>query len=769
MKKFLTRLVFVILLLLIVVWFGGKIYLSQSTAEYDGEIKLSAIQSPVEITFDAKGIPQIWAKTNADMYYALGRLHAAERLFQMELVRRFSRGELSEIFGADAFPLDLKQRQIGFFRKAKIDLKDLSEKSKIILNSYSKGINDWVEQKSVLPPEFVILGLTPEKWKPEDCLTILYYQTWFAHALVGQDEVFNFFSNATNGKIDSVFQNFLQWSPVTVKNSFIKTIFGENFPYRMTEASNSWVASPSKSNSGKALHASDPHLAINMIPGFWYVAGLHSEEGINAVGVTAPGMPFITMGHTDKIAYAFTVASVDLIDYYVEKKNPEDSLKVLTPQGYENLRIVKDVIKVKDEEKPREVELLFSGERPIVKSDSTTYVSMKWAGFDFNLAQMFDNAMSLHSIGTFEQFRKAVTGIGALDVNWTYSDKNGNIGYQLGSPIPIRNFENSYVNHPAEDSLYQWRGYRPLDETPYSYNPEEGWLATCNNQIVSDKWKYKIPGFYDPFRIIRANKLLTSKEKFNVADFQKFQLDRISGKAEHWKPLMIKGAEKLNDKDLLARLNNWNGETIESSREAAIFELWYYFLPKAILEDEFGEDWKKGAHFMGRFLSDPIADLVDDKRTPEKTENLSDISANALKLALDEAKGKTYGEICSLTIAHPLSVVKILDFYFDLNRGPYPNGGDSGTLNSNFISYDSASHGFKSIVGPSMRYVLDWNDVDAFTINTNVGQSGNPLSKHYDDFIDFMREGKRWNVPFSKEKVYQNKTGLLKLVHASGN
>jgi len=725
-KKFFTRLVFIILLILIVLWFGGKIYLSRSTAQYEGKIELSAIQSPVEITFDAKGIPQIWAETNADMYYALGRLHASERLFQMELVRRFARGELSEIFGADAFQLDLKQRRIGFYGKAKKDAKDLSPETRSVLESYCSGVNDWIDQKSVLPPEFVVLGLTPEKWKPEDCLTILYYQTWFAHELMGHDEAFDYLSKATKGKIDDVFQTFMDWSPVTVKNSFLKNIFGDGFKQRMTEASNSWVAAPFKSKSGKALHASDPHLAINMTPGFWYIAGLHSKEGINAVGITAAGMPFITMGHTDKIAYAFTVASVDLIDYYNEKKNPDDSLQVLTSNGYKNIDVVKDYIKVKDEEKPREVDLLYSDGRPIVKSDSLFYVSMKWAGFDFNVAKMFENALKLHALGTFDEFRKAVTGIGALDVNWTYSDMNGNVGYQLGSPIPIRNFDDSFINHPAEDSIYQWRGYRPLDETPYSYNPEEGWIATCNNQIVSDKWKYKLPGFYDPFRIIRANELLKSKEKFDVADFQNFQLDRISGKAIQWKSLMIKGAEELGDKDLLARLKNWNGEVIESSREAAVFELWFYFLPKTIFEDDFGKDWYKGKYVINKFLTDPIAEYVDDKRTPDKIETLPDVSANALKLALETAKGKTYGDISKLTIAHPLSVVKILDFYFDLNRGPFPSGGDGGTLNSNFTSYDTTAHIFKSIVGPSMRFVLDWNDVDAFTINTNVGQSGNP-------------------------------------------
>ncbi len=765
MKKIIIRIVGLIALLFVIIWFGGRILLSTSTADYSGKIKVAGLSNPVEITFDAKAIPQVWAKTNSDMYFSLGWLHASERLFQMELVRRLVEGRLSEVFGNMAFDMDKYQRTMGFYRKAINDAKSLSPRDIKILQDYCNGINSWIENKSILPPEFILLGLTPEKWKPEDCLAIFLYQTWFAHALVDHDVAYNQLFNKLGKQLGPLFSEYLKWSPPTVHDSFIKKIFGENSPqFQMSLASNSWVVSGVKSKSGKPMHASDPHLAINSFPGFWYIAGLHSEEGVDILGITTPGIPIVVMGHNQTSAFAFTVASLDLVDYYIEKKNPEDSLQVLSPDGFKKLQITKDSIFVKDQDVPKYVNLIKGINGPVIETDSTFYVTLKWAGFDFNVAKIFESSVRLQTVNNFSDFRKIVTGFGALDVNWTYSDKNGNIGYQLGAPIPLRNYTNSFVRLPAENKDYQWLGYRKLNETPYMLNPKNGWVATCNNQIVSDNWKYDIPGFYDPYRIIRITELLKSKKKFDVNDFQKYQMDRISGKAIQWKRLMLSGAKALNDASLVKQIKSWDGSVKAESKTGGLFELWMQFLTEEIFEDNLGNNWQTANLIMDKFLTNPISAIVDNNKTIGKVETLVDNSAAALEKAKMILKNRTYGDICSLTIVHPLAQVKILNYWLNLNRGPFVNGGDAGSLNSNFIHFNKKNNNFSSVVGPSMRFVLDWSDVDAFTINTNTGQSGNPLSKHYDDFIQMMRKGQRWNVPFSKEKVYAVKSNLLQLL-----
>ncbi len=209
-----------ILIILVLLWFGGRWILSFSTADYEGEIKVDGISANIEITFDQKGIPQVWAKNNEDMYFALGWLHASERLFQMELIRRLSSGRLSEIFGEVAFETDLYQRRIGFQRKADLEILDVDPADRQILQKYCDGINEWINYKSILPPEFILLGFTPEKWKPADCLGILIYQTWYSHSLMDREEEFNLLSGKLGDVVWDLIKDGYSWSPSTISSDY---------------------------------------------------------------------------------------------------------------------------------------------------------------------------------------------------------------------------------------------------------------------------------------------------------------------------------------------------------------------------------------------------------------------------------------------------------------------------------------------------------------------------------------------------------------------
>lgn len=739
--------------------------LSFSTADYEGEIQLSDINNPIEITFDQKGIPQIWAANNNDMYFALGWVHASERLFQMELIRRFSAGELSEIFGKVAYPIDLLQRKIGFVRKAQQDFDGLEPEALDLLQSYCAGINAWIDYKNILPPEFVIMRLSPREWKPIDCLTIGLYQTWYAHSLMDKEAQYNRLIERFGDDIKPLLTNFKDWSPPTVSASLSKAFLSPYLiPSGMALASNSWVVSPKRSVSGMAIHASDPHLVINQIPGFWYIVGLHSAEGINALGATAPGLPFMAMGHTDSIAYAFTVASVDVIDYYIEKRNPEDSLQVMTPNGYADLDVIKEEIKVKDQDQPAIEKIYRTPIGVAVESDAQKIVSMKWAGFDFNAAEILNSAFRLLSVTNFEDFQSTVTSFGALDVNWTYSDINGNIGYQLGTPIPRRDHVSSFGYLKGENPRHQWKGYYPLDQTPFAFNPEKGWLATCNNQIVSDFWPYKIPGFYDPYRIVRISELLRQDSTFSRRDMSKIQLDLVSIAARRWKGLMQDGAEYRQLDTLAQRIEEWNGVMFKHGKIPAIFALWWEFLSRPLFFDDLGANWRLGEIIQEEVLTDSIGNIINNLDTPAIQESIEEISAIALDSALSIVDNRKYEDISTLNLVHPLSQVEQLDYWLDLNRGPFTMGGDFSCLNANFNVYEPQEKQFKTVVGPSMRFVLDWAEIDSFSIILNLGQSGNPFSPHYDDFFDVWYNGETWMVPFSKEKVFENRKSLLKLV-----
>jgi len=732
--RWVVRVLAAILVLLVLVWFGGRWYLGRSVARYDGVIA-TGVAAPVEIVFDAKGVPQVWAKTDADAFFAIGWLHGSERLFQLELVRRLARGELAEVFGAAAYDVDVAQRRAGFGLRANADVARMPAGSRAAMQRYVDGINAAIASAKLLPPEFVILRLTPRPWTVADCLAISGYQTWFSHELMDQDRRYQTLIEKLGMPASALAHAGHPWSPSTLPPTVPE--------YRMAAASNSWVVSPSRSASRAALHASDPHLSIDQVPGLWYLAGLHSEEGLNVAGVTYGGAPFVVMGHNGDIAFSFTVASVDVIDYY------DDAPRAT---------ISRQVIRVKGEKQPRILEVK-SGARGVMV-DGTT--SMRWAGFDFPPGEIADAAYRLQRAKTFDEFRRAVTKFGALDANWMYSDRAGNIGYQLGAPVPVRDFD-SYVRQKAGDPKSAWRGYRALDETPHALNPGQGFLASCNNQIVPPDWPYPIPGFYDPYRITRASALLPSKHTRD--DMHAMQLDLTSGLASRWKALAADGARAARLTDEAQLLAQWDARMSEDSRAATLFSAWWRVLPRAVFEDELGADWSTGRVLLDEALT-TRSPVLDDRRT-RQVETATDLAARAMRDAVKIANGRTWGEASTLTVRHPLARVKLLETWLRLDRGPYPAPGDPGTLHANFFSFDEKSNAFAARVGPSMRFVLDWSNVDGFTLNGSLGQSGNPFSPHYDDFLGMMRRGEEWNVPFSREKVYARKASLLRLTPES--
>ena len=430
-----------------VLWFGGRAWLGRSVAVENGTIGVAELQRPVEITFDAKGIPQIWADSDGDALFGLGWVHASERLFQMELIRRLAEGRLAELFGAAALPVDREQRRLGFERRARRDLATLDPHTRALTEQYVAGINAWLAQRRLLPPEFLLLRAAPTKWTVEDVAAIALYQSWFNQTLMDRNRAYGELIARLGPVADSLLSRHVDWSPGTVEGAAAQVGLGGVPHWAMTLASNSWAVAPSRSASGRALHASDPHLEIDRAPVLWYAAGLHSREGLDAVGVTAPGIPIIIMGHNAAAAWSFTTAPVDLTDEYIERFRRSPRLESLTPHGWEPVRVDTEMIAVKG----AAVESLVVWETPrgvVTQHDDTIGVSLHWAGFDFPATELMVSGFALMRADGFAEFRHAVTHMGGLSVNWIYSDSAGHIGYQLGAPLPRRGFD-TFLRHPG--------------------------------------------------------------------------------------------------------------------------------------------------------------------------------------------------------------------------------------------------------------------------------------------------------------------------------
>jgi penicillin amidase len=743
----------------VAIWFGGRAYFSRSVASYSGEVSLAGLGAGVEVSFDARGIPRVRAGSDADLFFAIGYLHASERLFQMELVRRLAGGELAEIFGVEAYEGDVRQRRLGFARKARADAAGLSPRARAALDRYVSGINAWIGGADPLPPEFILLRFEPRPWTVEDCLSVAVYQTWYSHELMASDEAYETLLRVVGPWIEETLEAPYPWSVPTVMTPPISE---EPFPLRASQASNSWAISPARSSSGAALHAADPHLSINRAPGLWYVASLHSLEGLEAAGVMQPGLPLVVMGHNGRISYAFTVASVDIVDTYEEELMDGTPAMVMTSAGPVELETFPERIMVKGEKAARHFTVEVTPNGPLIQREPGRGVSLHWAGYDFSVAGMIDAGLDLMAASGFEEFRGIVTRFGALDAGWIYADRAGNVAFQLGVPIPIRSYDNTFTRQDGKAETAAWLGYVPLEETPWVLNPPEGWVASCNNRPVGDD-RYPIPGFYDPYRITRAASLLDAREHWTQVTAGEPQLDLVSGRSLRWKNLAADSADAAGLAELAASLRAWDGEMSPDSREAAVFAVWWQKTGKLLFHDELGDEWRAARTIQEHVLSGNAAQLVDDRRTPE-VETLLDVAGVAMSAAVAVTKGRTYGELSTLRVSHPLARVRLVDEWLGLSRGPVPFGGDLGSLAANFNRFDEEKGTFAAGVGPSMRFVLDWADPDAFTIDIAFGQSGNPMSPHYDDFFAASLAGERWNLPFSKEKQDANEASRLRLV-----
>lgn len=747
-----------------------RVLLQRSLPQTEGELILPGLSHTVEITYDKMGIPQIWAETEMDGYLALGYLHAADRLFQMDLTRRVAKGRLAEFFGGTVLDFDRLQRKVGHHRMAEAQLDYLSPTNNNRLQAYADGINMYVSHCDALPLEYLLLGKEFEPWTVFDALCVVSFQTWFSDFLQNPDQVYLKMAEEIGPeRARSLIRDYPEWAPLTVPQPETSAGVRQQFqqhvaryllgtghlPFLMSTASNSWVVSPDHSESGAAMLASDPHLELSRLPQFWYYAGLHiKEKDTDVLGITTPGLPFFVMGHNRRVAWAFTVGGIDVTEYYIEKINPADSSQYLTPDGWASFIPFEEIIRV-DGSKNDTLNVKMTRHGPVlVTNDSLGRVySFRWAGFDMDLNTAVASGFRLMETADFTGFRKTVTSFGALDANWTYADSAGNIGYQLGTPLPVRPEKLGILPAPGWDEAYDWLGYYPLEKTPHDYNPEQGWLATCNNKQDDANLEYDLQGYFAADRIVRITELLRSKEMFSAKDMQSWQLDDVDTYMLRWKEKLLPVLRDNGYDETASILENWDGRVSEESGATAIIRLFLYYYKNLILEDELGDLTERvNYRWVETLFDEGDSAWFDDVRTESRVEGKADIFRMAMDTTLKRVGDKTWGDFNYLSMEHPLAVVPVVSALLNLRNGPFPWGGTKGALNASFLE-EKGDGTFRTIVGPSWRFVIDFSDADAATMVLPAGNSGNPMSDHFMDFFELWRNGQRWNVPVSYEKV----------------
>ena len=757
---------------------GGYAYLRRSLPQTDGVIRLKALDAPVEILRDAYGIPHIYARSADDAYFALGFVHAQDRLWQMEMNRRLAAGRLAEILGPKALYTDRFLRTLGVRRAAEASFRNLDPASRKSLEAYAAGVNAFLATGPVLPPEFWILRDAPEPWTPVDSITWTKMMAWDLGGNWKNELLrMSLARTLSNARIDE----FLPPYPgdVPQKIAELKPLYdslggdarglaedtervAQLLPSWQAEGngSNNWVVSGAHSASGKPLLANDPHLGLTAPP-VWYFAQL-SAPGMNVIGATLPGVPGVVLGRNMRIAWGFTNTGPDVQDLYIEKLEGDE--QYLTPDGPRPFVRLDETIKVRGEP-DQKLAVRISRHGPVVSEvlRAAQGLAPREHVLAFAWTALAEDDASIRALLKLERahdwkgFLEAARDLGAPQQNIVYADTGGNIGFIAAGRVPLRKPDNDLKGlAPAPGWLakYDWAGTIPFDELPQSYNPASGAIVTANDKIAPPGYKYWITSEWQPpYRAHRIEELLAAVPKHTAQSFARMQADILSLPLRGLLPRLVATTPRTREAaQALALLARWDGSMAADRPEPLIAVAWWRALTRALYADELGDaflpNWEPRAEFVTNVLSgkDGAARWCDDVRTPA-TETCDQILASSLDAALEDLR-RRYGTDMTAWkwgAAHvalhehrPLGRVPWLARWFDI---AVPSPGGPYTVDVGRSNFFDDAQPYANRHAPSLRAIYDLADPEASLTIHSGGQSGNPLSRNYRAFTAAWARG----------------------------
>lgn len=802
-KKILIGVIGTLIFIAVAVVVIAYLTLRKSLPDYDGEFEVNGLKSSVQVLRDSFAVPMIIAQSDEDAAFALGYIHAQERLFQMDVARRAGEGRLSEVFGQNTIHFDKMFRTVGIAKNVRADFHKLNPLSVKILNAYSNGVNAYLKfSKGKYPIEFDVLGYEPYPWKPEHSLFIAKMMGWELNISWWSDIAFAaIIQKLGPEKAAELLPDFPQNAPTIIPKGLnsiasiptdfinIDREFRKFTGFVGTHiGSNNWVVNGSLSASGKPILANDPHLAFSA-PGKWYFTIIRSNNW-NAEGFSLPGAPAIVIGKNQNISWVLTNVMADDADFYVEKI--DSSAKNYFVNGSWNPLVVeKDSISVKG--KPNYIFEIRKTHRGPIISDVHTYkilfpnsnknsahISMRWTGMEFS-----DELYAMQKISrskNWTEFKDAVRYFTLPGQNFVYADDAGNIGYICAARLPIRNSNSPTLVYDGTETQNDWVGFVPYESMPKLFNPPQNFIASANNKTIGN-FGYHISNIWEPSsRIERITELLESRQKHSSKDFANYQMDFYSPYAKLITAEILSAFKdvKINDEKLKLALeffNNWDFKMDPKSQVPSIYTSFFNSLLINTLKDELGEDLLSEYVFLANIpyriipeFFEKNSNFFDDISTPQvetKYEIIRRSLVDAIKFLEinygDDIVLWQWGKIHKVKFKHMFSgqnamVDKLLDI------GPFEIGGDGTTIFNTEYSFDRLiSYGkntrnnsrlvpFENHLGPSMRYIFDFADPDYINFILPTGQSGNFMSRHYSDMTQMWLEGKFIKLPLNGNK-----------------
>ncbi len=795
--KWIKRVSVAVVLLIVVSIGAGYLWLRTSLPRVDGEIRLPGLGASVEVIRDRNAIPHIRAQSDHDAYFALGFVHAQDRLFQMEFMRRVGAGRASEIIGERAFAIDRLMRTLGLYRVAEESLRRLSAPTRAALEAYAAGVNAHIKTRSgALPPEFVLLSFSPEPWRPADSIVwsrimaMRLTGNWRTEALRA-----HLAGRLDPARFDELWPVDGDQAPPTIalsqddrpsrlpglRSQLAMLLEGWPDVLAPITASNSWGVSGATTTTGKPIIANDTHLGYRA-PNLFYLARLEAP-GFVVSGATVPGVPFTILGHNGRIAWGLTTTESDTQDLFIERLDPADANRYETPDGMRRFESRSETIVVRDAD---DVAIVIRRSRhgPIVSDVYPSIQGITRSGHVIALAAAglrpddltIEAVYHLNRARDWSSFRSALRYFHSPQQNFLYADVDGNLGMFAPARVPIRKRRNGDMPAPGWTGEHDWNGFIPFDDLPQSYNPSNGRIVNANHPTVTKSYPYHLGHGGTPgYRARRIHDMLDAEPRHTPETSAEMQSDRISMMARDLAPVMTRiKPEQERARRAVEAIAGWSGEMNRSLAEPLIFTAWLRELNRALYADELGTAfrsyWRLRPIFVRRALTERTA-WCDDTTT-EQTETCDQILERSLERALDDL-GKRYGDDPAdwrwgkahrAQFSHPLLgqvpvVRELADIVIESDGGGF-------TVNRGQHWTASESEPFTNRHGPVFRAVYDLSRLDQSRFIQPTGQSGNLLSPNYSDFIERWRDGGYVRIPSARAEALDEAVGILKLVPA---
>ncbi|MBT5289876.1 MAG: penicillin acylase family protein [Flavobacterium sp.] len=788
MKGFL-KIIKIVFLVCVLVFVAAWLYSRTLYPTYEGELSLENLSENVTVHFDENGVPHINAETQKDAYTALGYVHAQDRLWQMELIRRIAPGRLSEIFGDKLVETDVFFAGLGLVEDAnesiaKIDIN--SEAYKLTI-AYLDGVNQFVEEGAT-PIEYNLIGLKKTKFTVNDVYNVFGYMS---------------FSFAIAQKTDPLLQeikeklgdNYLAELEIPVysntallkseKNPIVKASFAkamtamyEQLPISPFIGSNSWVIAADKTKNGKVIFANDPHIGFSQ-PSVWYQSHIKTPD-YEMYGYSLALTPFPLLGHNRDYAYGLTMFENDDVDFYIEKNNPENLNEYETPTGFSTYKTVQKTIKIKGAPDTT-FTVKISRHGPIMNNllkqiDDQRPIAMQWI-YKKTDNQILDVGYQISHAKSLHDFKEGAKLLHAPGLNMMYGDAKDNIAWiASGKLYKYRDSINTKLYLDGASGKDEIVSYIDFEDNPQSINPASNYVYSSNNQPDTIAGVL-YPGYYLPEdRGQRIEQLLEVKNDWTQEDVQQMIFDVTSPVVPQVIANLVASLKTenftKNEQEALQNLKDWNGEYKKEDTAPTIYNRFLYEFLEGTFKDELGESFPMFMQtpLMKKMIAVQAKKAVSvwfDDVTTEPKETKSDIVQrsfiNAISF-LENQLGDTvslwsWSKVISVEHGHALAAGgETLRKIF--NVGPFSMDGGNEVINNQLFTLNETGI-YKVKAGPSTRRVIDFSNIENSVSILPTGQSGNIFSKHYKDQAQKYLNGEFVKTMLNKDEIERSKNLLI--------